>query len=251
MIRLRSAARVCAAMAIALLAGLSIGSSAARAGPYYLLDLEGSEIALPYLYEGTKRFHLRLEGATSAARAYDPRRGSNVLVLSSGPTPRGQTKDRAEVQLYGNLTYGREWFVGLSVMIPRDVPVPEDWQVLLQCHQNGTSTSPPVSLDLEPDGRLALIARNDADTFETLWSVPMPRGRWVQIELGLDMGPQGRVQLWVDGRRRADIRRALGWAAGQRACAVKSGIYRGASRRPFTVYLDDIMLGDTRADVLP
>lgn len=224
--------------------------SGAVAAPYYLLDLEGAQIAPAHLYEGSKRYHLRLEGAAFAPRILPDRQGGHLLELSTGPTPTGAAHDRAEVQLYGNLTYDKAWYVGLRLMVPQGTPAPRDWQIALQCHQNGTSLPPPISLDLEPDGTLALIARNEADRFETLWSAPVPQGRWMQIELGLDMGPRGRVQLWLNGTKRADIARPLGWQAGDRACALKTGIYRAASPQPFTMYLDDIMLGDTRADVL-
>ena len=223
----------------------------AVAGPYYLLDMEGAEVAPDSLYEGTKRYRLRLEGGSTLPRIRrDAQRRSTVLELSTGPTPRGTGHDRAEVQLYGNLTYDKPWFVGLRLMVPQGTAAPRDWQIMLQCHQNGTSLPPPLSLDLEPDGTLALIARNEADRFETLWSAPVRQGRWMRIELGMQMGPRGRVQLWLDGRRQVDIARPLGWATGDAACAVKTGIYRAASRQPFTMYLDDVMLGDTRADVV-
>ncbi|UWR28350.1 polysaccharide lyase (plasmid) [Sulfitobacter sp. S223] len=239
--------------AACLLAALwwSIPVSPAVAGPYYLLDLEGAEVAPSYLYEGTKRYRLRVQGgaATPAIRR-DSQRGSNVLVLSTGPTPRGMKHDRSEVQLYGNVTYDKPWFVGLKMQIPQGTPAPRDWQVALQCHQNGTALSPPVSLDLEPDGTLSLVVRSDADRFEKLWSTRVTQGRWMQIELGLQMGRSGRVQLWLNGRKQLDIARPLGWAAGDAACALKTGIYRAASPQPFMMLLDDVMLGDTRADVI-
>jgi hypothetical protein len=228
-----------------------ICTGAVLAGPYYLLDLEGADVTPDALYEGTKRYRLRLEGgATVPLIRRGGARGNNVLMLSTGPTPRGMGHDRAEVQLYGNLTYDKPWFVGFKMQVPQGTPVPRDWQIVLQCHQNGTSLSPPLSLDLEPDGSLALIARSDADRFETLWSTPLRQGRWMQIELGMQMGPRGRVQLWLDGVQRTDVRRPMGWAAGDAACALKTGIYRAASAQPFMVYLDDVMLGDTRADVI-
>lgn len=168
------------------------------------------------IIDGHKRFAVILVGgAQPPAIRRDAQTGSNVLALGAGPTPPGQAADRADIRIYSGITYGRTWFTSLDVLIPHGTPRPQDWQVLLQCVQHGADRSPPISLDLEPDGRLSLIARSDADTYRSLWSAPLAQGRWTRLVLGLRMGADGRARLWVDGRAVADIRQTLGWRQGR------------------------------------
>jgi Polysaccharide lyase len=135
--------------------------------------------------------------------------------------------------------------------VPRASPPSDTWHLLLQCHQAGTQLPPPISLNLEPDGNLSLVVRDDADTYARLWSGPLPRGRWVRLVLGFRMGRDGQVRLWQDGRQVVYRRQPLGWAAGARRCVLKTGLYRGAATTPFTIRLDDIALGDSYRDVAP
>lgn len=222
----------------------------ARADLYYVLDLEAARLTQGALHEARKSYAITLEGGAQApVIRQDPQSGSRMLVMATGPTPPGAAKDRSEVRIYSGVAFERDWFVGLDVMVPRGTPPPQNWQILLQCHQNGTALPPPLSLDLEPGGHLALVVRGDGDPFERLWQAPLPPGRWVRLGLGFQMGKKGHVSLWMDGRRVADRALPLGWAAGARACSLKTGIYRGAQARPFTLMLDNIKMGDTRADV--
>jgi len=112
----------------------------------------------------------------------------------------------------------------------------------------GRRAAPPLSLNLEPNGDLSLVARDDGDTYDRLWSGPLPRGRWVRLVLGFRMGQTGRVRLWRDDRLVADRNQPLGWAAGERRCVLKTGLYRGA-KTPFEIRLDNVSLGSRYRDV--
>ncbi len=229
---------------------LSMGGTA-RADTYYRLDFDGARLNRQGLFEDGHKFALRTEGGGQPGRiVLDRRKGSKVLVLRTTATPAGAKKDRAEVQIYSGITFGREWFVGLEVFIPRADVFSDTWNVLLQCHQAGTLRTPPLSLNLEPNGDLSLVARGDADSYDRLWSGPLPRGRWVQLVLGFRMGQDGRVRLWQDGRLVTSQRRPLsGWAAGERRCVLKTGLYRGSAPTPFEIRLDNVMLGSRYRDV--
>jgi Polysaccharide lyase len=233
------------------LAALLFVANPSVAATYYQLGLDDARLNRQGLFEDGRKFALTTEGGGQPARIRtDRKKGSRVLVLRTTPTPQGAKKDRAEIRIYSGISFERDWFVGLEVFVPRNVPPSDTWHLLLQCHQAGTNISPPISLDLEPDGNLSLVVRDDADTYDRLWSGPFPRGRWVQLVLGFRMGKDGRAQLWQDGRLVSSQRRSLGWNAGERRCVLKTGLYRGAAATPFEIRLDNVMLGDRYGDVV-
>jgi hypothetical protein len=221
-----------------------------RAGTFYRLDFEGARLTPDSIGDNGKRFTLRRQGGGRVARIVkDGNKGSQVLLLSTAPTPAGADRDRSELQIHSGITWNRDWFVGLDVMIPPGTVHADTWHLLLQCPQAGTAHSPPISLNLGADGSLVLVARDDGDAYEPLWTGPLAQGRWVRLVLGFRMGENGRAQLWVGGRRVADIRRSLGWADGERRCVLKTGIYRGPAATAFALRLDNVSLGTGYADV--
>lgn len=232
--------------------GLAVRGAAAQSDiTWYSLDFEAARLHPGALAEDGRRFALRREGGGRGALRPDPAAASRVLELATGPTPRGARHDRAELQVHSGIAWDRTWYLGLDVLVPRGTVFSDTWHVLVQCPQAGWAGSPPLSLDLEPDGRLALVARGDVDAYRSLWSAPMPAGRWVRVVLGFRMGARGHARLWLDGRRVADIRQPLGWAGGEARCVLKTGIYRGAAATPFTLRLDNILLGSSLRAVRP
>jgi len=234
-----------------LFGALLSGAGQARAQVYYQLEFDTARLTGQGVFEDGRKFTYRTQGGGLPARILpDRQKGSGVLVLRTEATPAGAKKDRAEVQIYSGITFDRDWFVGLEVLVPRAVTFSDTWHLLLQCPQAGTGRPPPLSLNLEPNGDLSLVARDDGDTYDRLWSGPLPRGRWVQLVLGFRMGKSGRVRLWQDGRLVASHRQPLGWAAGERRCVLKTGLYRGAATTPFEIRLDNVTLGSRYGDVV-
>lgn len=222
------------------------------ANTYYRLDFDSAQITPKGVNEKGRAYRLRREGGGMPGRIVnDQRNGSAVLELRSKPTPSGKSKDRAELQIYSGITFDRDWFYGFEVFVPAGTGMDDTWQLLLQCHQNGTSKSPPISLNLSASGKLILVSRRDADTYNALWTGPMPTGRWVPIVLGFRMGEKGRARMWVDAKPVYDRRTPLGWSQGDRKCNLKTGIYRGESDQAFRVRLDKIALGDSYREVAP
>ena len=233
-----------------MVAAALLWAAPGRAETFYRLDFEGARLAPGSIEDNGKRYTLRRQGGGRVARIVrDGGKGSQVLLLSTAPTPAGADRDRSEVQIHSGIAWNRDWFVGLDVMIPPGTVLSDTWHLLLQCSQPPTGRSPPVSLNLGAEGTLVLVARDDADSYEPLWTGPLAQGRWVRLVLGLRMGENGRAQLWVGGRRVADIRRSLGWADGERRCVLKTGIYRGPAATAFALRLDNVSLGAGYADV--
>lgn len=240
--------------ALAALAGLALLAPEARADvTWYRMTFEDVRSTAQGLEEAGKSFRFRREGGGAPLRVLrDPLSGSGALVLRSAPTPPAATRDRAEIQVYSGIDWDREWFASIRFRLSGLPPRLPEWQILMQCPQAGTDLPPPLSVDLEPDGRLALVARSEADAHETLWSAPLPRDRWMSLVLGFRMGEHGRARLWLDGERMVDRRMALGWRGrGERRCVLKAGIYRAPSPHPFELRLDDVTLADSYAAALP
>ncbi len=239
-------------MSLLLAMQMALMSTPLIADVYYRLDFDSAKITSKGVSEKGREYRFRKEGGGMPGRIIkDQRNGSAVLELRSKPTPSGHSKDRAELEIYSGITFNRDWFYGFEVFLPTGVKMDETWQLLLQCHQNGTQKSPPISLNLDAGGNLVLISRRDADTYNPLWTGPMPKGRWVPVVLGFRMGEQGRARLWVDAKSVYDRRVPLGWSQGDRKCNLKTGIYRGESDQAFQVRLDKLALGDTYREVAP
>ena len=222
------------------------------ADTYYQLDFDDARIRDGAVHEDGRPFRLRRNGGGQPARIiFDPDKGSDVLELRTTPTPAGAESDRSELQIYSGVEYGRRFFLGFRLFVPADTVFSDTWHLLVQCHQAGTQLSPPLSLNLEPSGALSLVVRDDGDPYEQLWSGPLPRGRWVPVVLGFRLGRNGRVRLWIDGRVMTTRQQPLGWAAGERRCVLKAGLYRGPADTGFVLRLDDVRLADSYRDAKP
>jgi hypothetical protein len=232
-----------------LIAGMLALMGTAQANTYYALELESAKLTPKGLTEDGRPYDITVEGGGIRPKIiYDAAAGSKVLVLETSSTPSGASKDRAELRFYSGVTFNRTLFMGMRVKHQGSVD-PGDWHLFMQCHQTGSQKSPPLSLNLLPGNKVALIARSYADSYERLWTGDMPPGRWRDLVIGFRMGAQGHVQLWLDGRKVADARLPLRWKGFEDRCVLKTGVYRAASDAPFQMRFDDIRLGDSYRDV--
>ncbi len=237
---------------LAVLFCLLLCTGPGQANVYYDLDFEQTRLSAEVVHEDGKRFGLRVEGGAARPQlAPDPADSDTALVLRAHPTPQGARADRAELGLTSSIRFGQRYALAMQVLRPSGALVAQGrWHLFMQCHQAGTQVSPPLSLNLEPEGRFSVVARNDADGYERLWSGPMPANRWMDLVLEFTMGAPGEVRLWVDGRRVLSARPTLRWQEGEPRCSLKTGLYRGPSKAPFEMWFDDIRLGDSYRDVI-
>lgn len=236
-------------MAALLSALICSVASAVGADTYYSLEMDQARLTPKGIAEDGRVYPVQREGSGARARLIKDRNaGSTVLVLDAGATPQGALKDRSELRIYSGITFNRTWFLGLRVKVRGEVE-PDAWHLLMQCHQAGTKSPPPLSLNLETGNRFSLIARSSEDAYERLWTGAMPQGRWMDIVIAFRMGAKGHVQLWTNGKRVSAHRVPLRWAGHAERCVLKTGIYRAASDRSFQIRLDDIRLGDSYEDV--
>ncbi|MFT6533888.1 MAG: hypothetical protein ACJASC_003454 [Limimaricola cinnabarinus] len=227
-------------------------SGPTHAAAWYRIDLEQARITSEALTEGSRSFARREEGGALSPLIVPDRRGlGHALSIFSRATPEGARADRSEITIYSGIAPGRRWFLGLEALLPSEVPTPQDWQILAQCVQPGSGKSPPISLDLEPDGSVSLVARSDADGFETLWNGPMPRDRWTGFVLEFEFGEPGFARLWVDGQEVVARQLPLIWREGEPRCVLKTGLYRAPSTGYFEMLIDNVILGNDRASVTP
>ncbi|UYV37178.1 polysaccharide lyase [Rhodobacteraceae bacterium D3-12] len=242
MSRFPGAIRAFASVLLLLCLALPLGADVT----YYHMTFDQLRPVAGGFEERGKRYPFRRDGGGAAlATRRDARIGSTVLVLKTDPTPPGADRDRAEVQIHSGISWRRDWVASLRFRIPDHTSVVADWQTLMQCPQVGNDLPPPISVDLEPDGRISLVVRSERDVHEIIWSAPLPRGRWSTLALGFRMGADGRARLWLDGRKMVDVRLPLGWVEAEELCVLKTGIYRAPSPNPFELHLDDVTLGDS------
>jgi hypothetical protein len=164
-------------------------------------------------------------------------------------------KDRTEYKHYYGLPFNYNYYFTFALYIPADVPNPSSWQIFAQWYQNGCSScpTPPLTLNLKPDGNYALIVRNDVDSYKEIYVEPLPRGRWVKffVQTYFSLNNQGFLRLYVDDAWKADYTGNLGYFSSEGAYNVVSrfGIYRAGANQVFTMYFDEIRTGTNMNEV--
>lgn len=242
------------ALVVALLLTAAIPALPVPADTFYRLDLENAHLTEDRLVEGWRSFRIRREGGALRPEIVPlpPRTGGgHALDLSSATTTPGARADRAEITITSGIHFGDRWFLGLRVFIPEGVPDPKTWHLFMQCHQAGTATPPPLSLNLTHDGAIALVTRGTRDPYRVLWSTAATRGVWHRIVLAFEMEEAGRIRLWYAGTEVLSSNDLSVWRGGEARCTLKAGLYRGPSPDPFRMILDDVALGTDYRSVAP
>jgi hypothetical protein len=171
-----------------------------------------------------------------------------AATVSQGDDPIGASGNRAEL-VRGTLEEdGAERWYRWAVLFPEDFPDASRWQLFTQWHHDGCCGSPPVEFHVT-GGRLALNVQSTPR-----WSEPLQKGRWYEFLFHVRWSAdpaKGFAELWVDGRP-VLVRTALATAFPGMRNYLKVGYYRDASiPGTATVYVDGMVSGRTREEVLP
>ena len=130
----------------------------------------------------------------------DPRGNEKIARFTTHDTPDGDPR----TQLNAPVTHGDgdEVYVRWRTLFPEDFPSLQGWLAFFDFHGPPYQGSPPITFAADHD-RLRL-RRHDAYGFDSIWDVPLERGRWHEfvVHVGFSQDPaQGFVELWYNGRQ--------------------------------------------------
>jgi hypothetical protein len=176
----------------------------------------------------------------------------DVAPLTATGNPRAQLSSRA-LQTEGNHTY-----IGWSTYFPSSFPrVIGRWFVFFQFHGAPYSGSPRIAFGIR-GSRLGLH-RDEAFRFDSPWSVPLQRERWLDFVVGVKWSRDprvGYVELWFNGERQtfSNGEERLGMATikkDQQAVVTIPANYRARGTVPgrVTIVHDDIEIGNSYGSV--
>ena len=137
----------------------------------------------------------------------DPIGSDSVLRFSvpgsDGPIyqPPNPIAELATKRMIGN---GDEIWMNAKFMLPSDYPSSGvKWNNLLQIHGPPFAGSPPwqVSVSSSSNPRKVYICwqRNGNYGWDTPWSMPLVRDRWIHVLLHQRFAADGWVEMWIDG----------------------------------------------------
>jgi hypothetical protein len=240
--------------ALATLSAFAVSAIAQPSGQLlYELNFERSVVSNGGLKEanGRKTYALKHEGSGREPEVvFDPVLKSKVLDFKVDATPKGTKKDRSELTIYSGVELGKTYWVAMKVMVPNGNAVAQNWHSFIQCAQAGASgDSPAFSLSLGAPSKMMVISRSDEDRYKEVGKTELPVGKWVQLELELKMGEQGRASVFLDGKPAISGEAPLRHKRGAPRCTLKVGIYRGEAATPYEIRVDDIRLGTSREAV--
>ncbi len=209
------------------------------------------------MIKGGSALHIPVRDADNAAS------GVFGLTFQIDPAMNG-AKQRTEYELARNVDLfprGSARYIGFSVKVPSDFPLPTDFVTIFQVYQRG-GCSPPVTFNLENRGgqlKYVVKVRNTeynrcGPNFPIELTVQnMPQGSWQRfvLEVTLDSEQNGTCRVWrngtlIDERSGIDVGFPPGWRGpngGDPAYdfgVAKFGLYRGAQQNSMTVSFDDI-----------
>ncbi len=143
---------------------------------------------------------------------------------------------------------GRDVWYGFSVLLPPGFPVVDNRLVIAQWKQNGISGSPLVAQRFR-DGKHELTIRVPDSALGRWKRFALPKvefGRWNDMvyHIRFSSGPDGSVNVWMNGARVAAYKGATAFKKGEDLIYNKFGLYRDRWKQPMTIYFDNYALGN-------
>lgn len=236
----------------------------ANAWVYHPAYFERIDLESAYIYPQGHTYEARL---ADDGNTYDnSREGTGQipeLVTSHTFYPNGHSvkfevqastavKDRTEYNHHNSLPFDFNSYTTFALFVPTTVSDPSSWQMFYQWHQFSPN-SPPMSLDFMSNGNYSLVLRNDDDSYEQIYTSPLPRGQWVKffVQHNFGLNGTGYVKLWVDDVFKLDYTGTIGWESPDNDYLIntKFGIYRGGTNQACTMYFDEVRVGTKFSEV--
>lgn len=171
--------------------------------------------------------------------------------------------DRTHVEVKKNLKVvdGTELWYRWFWRVQPEFDVKAEWFIISQWHDHVSSkaSNPNLTLRLTTDEQVVLSGRggtrcSTCSVGSSEFSVPLgplPQGRWVEVLMHVrhsNTDADGLVEMWMDGEKRAEVRRATIYSdSPNRDGSIlyfKQGIYRKDQPVVSVLYLDGTRIGD-------
>ena len=106
---------------------------------------------------------------------------------------------RAELLTKNILPAGSEFWLHTSFYIPTNFPSVKGWMTLVSVYGEPFNGAAPWHIQIDND-RLDWV-RNGTYGYDTPWSMPLPKGQWVEVLQHERLASDGWVETWIDGQQ--------------------------------------------------
>jgi LysM repeat protein len=160
--------------------------------------------------------------------------------VRSGDWPGFASGERSELRLpdEADVREGHERWVQFDLKFDQQFPNPTGgWCLVMQWHAG--SGSPPLGLQVDREGRLAVVNNRDGGYSRPI--AELDRGNWHRFVVRTlhSRGDKGHVQVWRDGEKVYD---RTGATMASTSSYMKMGLYRGAMSQTQVVWFDNLRI---------
>jgi Polysaccharide lyase len=219
---------------------------------------EGEAVA-DFWMPGNYGSGLYVPGAVATSKDYARTGARSVrITVKEGdieqPGGDGKSTERAELDSGYFPLLGRDVWYGFSILVPEGFLIADVRLVLSSCKQRNNGTALIGQRYRNGRHELTVWEPGPDGGENSHYDLPNIRfGRWYDVvyHVRYSAGPDGRVEVWVDGKRVVSHRGANVDKDGENRFYNKIGLYRDRWKEPMTVYFDNYTLGDSYAAVDP
>lgn len=160
----------------------------------------------PDIFSGAKMgdFNLIQSAPGAVTEVADPAgSGSKVLSLTvhnEDVAPVTPTENpRAELLTKNVLKSGSEFWLRTSFYIPANFPSVSGWMTLVSVYGEPFNGAAPWHIQI--DNNKLDWERNGTYGYDVPWSMPLPKGQWVEVLQHERLASDGWVETWINGKQ--------------------------------------------------